>query len=130
MLRVLISLAGEMVAYGAEGIISAFGVPALLMGMIVTPAAIEIEEVARQAIPSQRGRHDVSAGNLIGTLLYFLWFNFGLVTLITPVRVDPLVRQLDWPTLIVVTWIAAAFLWRGRVGREVGVLLVVIYVAY
>lgn len=127
---VVIAVGGDMVAIGAQGIVSTFGVPPLLMGMIVTPAAIELEEVVRQAVPSKRGRHDVSAGNLIGTLLYFLWFNFGLITLITPVQIDPLVRRLDWPILIVVTWIATAFLWRGRVGRLAGVIFIAMYMLY
>ncbi len=127
---VIIGIGGELVAQGAEGIIAALGVPALFMGMIVSPAAIELEEVIRQAVPSKEGRPDVSAGNLVGTLLYFLFFNLGLIALLTPVRVDPLVRELDWPFLIVVTLIAAAFLWRGRVGRSAGVLLLVAYVLY
>lgn len=125
-----ISLGGELVAQGAEGMIAALGVPALLMGMVVTPAAIELEEVARQAIPSRHGRHDVSAGNLVGTLLYFLLFNLGLIALLTPVPVDPLVRTLDWPFTVAVTWIATAFLWRGRIGRGAGALLVGCYVLY
>jgi cation:H+ antiporter len=126
----VIGIGGEMVATGAEQLIAALGVPALFMGMIVTPAAIELEEVARQAIPSKRGRHDVSAGNLIGTLLYFVLFNLGFIALLTPVRVDPLVLRLDWPLLILVTWIATAFLWRRRVGRVAGVLLLLAYIIY
>src|SRR5205085_178442 len=120
---IVIGVGGELVAQGAEGLIASLGVPALLMGMIVTPAAIEIEEVFRQAVPSREGRHDVSAGNLVGTLLYFLLFNLGLIALITPVQVSPLVRQVDWPSIVVVTWVATVFLWRGRVGRGAGVLL-------
>ena len=127
---VVIGVGGELVALGAERIIASLGVPALLMGMIVSPAAIEIEEVFRQAIPSKEGRHDVSAGNLVGTLLYFVLFNLGLIALITPVRVDPLVRQLDWPFLIAVTLLATAFLWRGRVGRVAGGMLLTAYVIY
>jgi cation:H+ antiporter len=127
---IVISIGGEMIATGAEQLIALFGVPALLMGMIVTPAAIELEEVARQAVSSQRGRHDVSAGNLIGTLLYFVLFNLGLIALLTPVHVDPLVIRLDWPLLILVTWIATVFLWRGRVGRMAGVLLLLCYGVY
>ncbi len=127
---VVIGIGGELVAQGAERIIATLGVPALVMGMVVSPAAIELEEVIRQAVPSREGRHDVSAGNLIGTLLYFVLFNLGLIALLTPVKVDPLVRQLDWPFLIAVTLVAAAFLWRGRVGRGAGLLLLGAYVAY
>ncbi|MDQ6662060.1 MAG: hypothetical protein M3Z24_13990, partial [Chloroflexota bacterium] len=127
---VVISVGGELVALGANGLIASLGVPALLMGMVVTPATIELEEVARQAIPSKSGRHDVSAGNLIGTLLYFLLCNLGLIALITPVKVDPLIIRLDWPFLIIMTWTATAFLWRGRVGRIAGVFLLAAYVLY
>jgi cation:H+ antiporter len=127
---IVISLGGEFVAQGAVRIIAALGVPALFMGMIVSPAAIEIEEVFRQAIPTKEGRHDVSAGNLVGTLLYFLLFNLGLIVLLTPVKVDPLVRQLDWPFLVTVTSLAALFLWRGRIGRGAGALLLTAYSIY
>lgn len=127
---VVIGIGGELVAQGAEQIIAALGVPALFMGMIVSPAAIELEEVIRQAVPSKEGHHDVSAGNLVGTLLYFLLFNLGLIALLTPVKVDRLVRELDWPFLIVVTSVTTVFLWRGRVGRGAGLLLLGTYVAY
>jgi cation:H+ antiporter len=72
----------------------------------------------------------VSAGNLVGTLLYFVLFNLGLIVLLTPVRVDPLVWRLDWPVLIAVTWLATLFLWRGRVGCVAGVLLLAAFAAY
>lgn len=127
---VVISVGGELVALGAENLIAGLGVPAFLMGMVVTPAAIELEEVVRQAIPAKEGRPDVSVGNLVGTLLYFILFNFGLVALITPVEVNPLVRNLDWPFLIAVTWLATFFLWRGRVDRGAGALLLGAYAGY
>jgi Ca2+/Na+ antiporter len=106
------------------------GLSTLLIGMVVTPAAIEIEEVFRQAIPAREGRPEVSAGNLVGTLLYFLWFNMGLISLLLPVRADPLVVRLDWPYLVGVTWLATMFFARGRVGRLEGALLVALYVFY
>jgi cation:H+ antiporter len=127
---VVISVGGELVAQGAANLIAGLGISAFLMGMVVTPATIELEEVVRQAIPSKEGRPDVSVGNLVGTLLYFVLFNFGLVILITPVEVNPLVRNLDWPFLIAVTWLATFFLWRGQVGRGAGVLLLLAYIGY
>lgn len=127
---VAISVGGEFIAQGALRIITTLGVPALLMGMVVTPAAIELEEIFRQAIPSKEGRHDVSAGNLVGTLLYFLLFNLGCIALFTPVPVNSLILQLDWPFLIAVTLFVTILLWRGRVGRVAGVLLLAAYAVY
>lgn len=126
----VIGIGGELVAQGAIDIIAGFGVPAALMGMVITPAAIEFEEIFRQAIPSHEGRHDVSAGNLVGTLFYFVLFNLGLIALLTPVHVTSLNRALDWPFLLAVTWLAALFLWRGRVGRGAGAILLASYAIY
>jgi len=126
----VITVGAELVNYGADGIIDRFAFPAALMGMIVTPAAIEAEEVIRQAVPSRHGRHDVAAGNLIGTLLYFVLFNLGLIALAAPVTVPTRVVALDWPFMIAVTWLATILLWRGRVTRWQGVLLLTAYAGY
>jgi cation:H+ antiporter len=126
----VIAVGGELVTVGAEGIVSTLGLSALLVGMVVTPAAIEVEEVIRQAVPAREDRPEVSAGNLVGTLLYFLWFNLGLISLLTPVRVNPQVVAFDWPFLVVVTWLATLFFVRGRVGRKEGAALLSAYAIY
>ncbi|GAC1700935.1 MAG: hypothetical protein NVS9B6_15170 [Candidatus Limnocylindrales bacterium] len=125
-----LAIGGELVAGGAERIIGTLGLPALLVGMVLTPAAIEIEEVFRQAIPARRGHPEVSAANLLGTLLYFVLFNLGLLALVTPVAVPTQVRTLDWPYLVAVTWLATLFLARGRVGRPEGLVLLLCYTGY
>jgi cation:H+ antiporter len=127
---VVIALEGELVTRGAQGMVSVLGLSSLLVGMVMTPASIQIEEVIRQAVPAREGRPEVSAGNLVGTLLYFLWFNMGLISLLLPVRADSLVVRLEWPYLVGVTWLATLFFARGRVGRPEGALLVALYVVY
>jgi cation:H+ antiporter len=127
---VVIALGGELVTRGAQGMVSVLGLSSLLVGMVMTPASIQIEEVIRQAVPAREGRPEVSAGNLVGTLLYFLWFNMGLISLLLPVRADSLVVRLEWPYLVGVTWLATLFFARGRVGRPEGALLVALNVVY
>jgi cation:H+ antiporter len=127
---VLVSLGGELVAEGAKRLVSHLGIPALLMGMVITPAVIELEEVIRQATPAREGHPEVSAGNLLGTLLYFTLFNLGIIVMVAPLRVPVLVRTLDWPFLVGASWLAIALLWRGRVDRRAGVVLVGVYACY
>lgn len=126
----VITLGAELIDYGADGIVRRLAFPAALMGMIVTPAAIELEEVIRQAVPARYGRHDVAAGNLIGTLLYFVLFNLGLIALAAPVPVPSRVVALDWPVLVGATWLATVFLWRGGVTRRQGLALLAVYAGY
>ncbi len=125
-----ITAGAELVTFGAQRMISRLSMPAALIGMIVAPAAIELEEVVRQAIPAREGRPDVSAGNLVGTVLYFVLFNLGLIALAAPVQVSPLTRTLDWPFLVASTWLATFFLWRGGVSRRQGGLLLALYAGY
>lgn len=125
-----ITAGGELVAYGAETVIRVAGLSAGLIGVVITPAAIEAEEVIRQVVPARRGRPDVSAGNALGTVIYFLLFNLGLIALLTPVSVPAYVRALDWPFLVGCSVLAGVFLLRGRVGRAEGVILVTAGVAF
>ena len=39
-------------------------------------------------------------------------------------------KRLDWPFLIGATWLATAFLWRGRGTRIQGTMLLTVYGAY
>jgi len=126
----LITAGGELVASGATRLIADAGLGAGLVGMVLTPAAIEAEEIVRQVVPARAGRHDVSAGNAVGTLLWFVLANLGLIALVTPVRVPRLTRAVDWPFLVAATWLATAFLARGRVGRMACAALVALAVAY
>ena len=126
----VITAGGELVASGATRLISDAGLSAGLVGMVLTPALVEADEIVRQVVPSRQGRHDVSAGNLVGTLLWFTLFNLGLIALITPVRVPRLTRALDYPFLVGASWIAVAMLARGRVGRTAGAVLVALAAAY
>jgi len=126
----ILVLGAELINYGTETLIQRFSFPAALMGMVITPAAIEAEEVIRQAVPAQHGRHDVAAGNLVGTVLYFVLFNLGLIALVAPVAVPGRVVVLDWPFLVAVTWLATAFLWRGHLTRWHGAVLLGLYAGY
>jgi cation:H+ antiporter len=125
-----ITVGAELVTFGAQRMIGRFALPAGLIGMVVTPAAIELEEVIRQAVPARAGFPDVSAGNLVGTILYFVLFNLGLIALTAPVPVAPLTRTLDWPFLVASSWLATLFLWRGGVTRVQGAVLLALYALY
>ena len=125
-----ITIGAELVTFSAQRMITRFSFPAGLVGMVATPAAIELEEVIRQAVPAREGRPDVSAGNLVGTVLYFVLLNLGLIALAAPVQVSMLTRTLDWPFLIASTWLATLFLWRGGVNRVQGAVLLALYAGY
>jgi cation:H+ antiporter len=67
---VAVAIGGSLVSNGAQRIILHIGIPAALMGMVITPAAIELEEVIRQAVPALAAPNVASrpyAGRASGT---------------------------------------------------------------
>ena len=58
----VITVGGVLVERGARGLIVTAGLPAALVGMVISPAVIESEEVIRQAVPAKMGSSDTSAG--------------------------------------------------------------------
>ena len=127
---VAVSAGGELITEGAKRLVAHLNIPVLLMGIVITPAVIELEEVIRQAVPAKEGHPEISAGNLMGTLFYFTLCNLGLIALLALVRTPVLVRTLDWPFLVIATWLGLFFLSRGRVARVEGALLLAAYTVY
>jgi len=127
---IAMTLGGELVAKGAGGLLGAFPIPPLFLGMVIGPLAIEAEEVIRQAVATRAGHPEVAAGNLVGTMLYFVLFNLGVIALATPVPVQPLVLAFDWPFAIAATALATVYLWGGGVNRWQGLSLLAAYLVF
>jgi Ca2+/Na+ antiporter len=110
---------------------------ALGLGVLVAPLKVQLPgplpwlmPVIRQAVPARMGFADISAGNLIGTVLYFTLFNLGLITLLTPVAIPGTVRALDWPVLVGTSLLVAVLLRRGQLTRAHGLALLAVEAVY
>jgi cation:H+ antiporter len=136
LLRVLFGLAlltaaGEMLGEGLRRVISRFGVSETLLGNTAIAASVEAEEVARVAVPAQRGRGDIALGNIVGTIVHFIAFNAGVIALVRPLDLDSASRWLHLPVAAASpVFLVFLLAWRGSLGRAAGALLVGLYVAY
>jgi cation:H+ antiporter len=136
LLRVLFGLAlltaaGEMLGEGLRRVVSRFGVSETLLGNTAIAASVEAEEVARVAVPAQRGRGDIALGNIVGTIVHFIAFNAGVIALVRPLDLDSASRWLHLPVAVASpVFLVFLLAWRGRLGRAAGALLVGLYAAY
>lgn len=124
-----LGVGGAFVTQGAVTVALGLDIAPLLMGMIVVPVALGLVMAPRRAYDDSYDMGDDGAGvaNALGAQLTLLLFGLGLLALLAPVSVDPLVRRLDWPFLIGASWLVALALWRGRMGRLTGAMLVIAY---
>jgi cation:H+ antiporter len=136
LLRVLFGLAlltaaGEMLGEGLRRVVSRFGVSETLIGNTAIAASVEAEEVARVAVPAQRGRGDIALGNIVGTIVHFIAFNAGVIALVRPLDLDSASRWFHLPVAAASpVFLVFLLAWRGSLGRAAGALLVGLYVGY
>jgi cation:H+ antiporter len=99
--------------------------------MTVVAIGESLEETARMVSPARRGRSDVALGNVVGTTIILLTLNLGLIALVRPIVIDPWVLKFHVPFLILcVLFVAALLVMAKRLGRWVGGVFIVLYLAY
>ena len=135
LLRVLAGIAGlvvgaELLVFGTGRVVDEAGVSETVFGLLVVAAAVSFEEVVLEALPAYRGFPELSVGNALGTVVFLMTASLGVIALVRPLEIPDAVRELHAPALAAAAALALALLWRGRLGRPEGLLLVAAYGAY
>lgn len=126
----LIIAGAELLVRGAKGLIQSFGISDTLLGMVFVAAAVSFEEVARMVVPAYKGRPEISIGNILGTVLFFVLFNAGLIALISPLRIEAVVVSFHFPAMMLILSVSSVFMLRGRITRVHGAVLMALYGVY
>ena len=135
VLRVAAGVAGlvigaELLVLGTGRVVDELGVPETVFGLLVVAAAVSFEEVVLEALPAYRGFPELSVGNALGTVVFLMTASLGVIALVRPLEVAEPGRELHAPALAAATALALALLWRGRLGRPEGAVLVCAYLLY
>lgn len=125
-----IVFASMLLESGSEVVIEGFGLDQTVFGATVLTAILTFEDIVLTIEPVRRGVPEIGVGNVIGSVLFSVTGNVGVIMLLSDLTIAPSVLQFHLPAIIVVTAIAAYFLSTGRLKRWHGVLLGGLYVAY
>lgn len=121
----------EFVVRGVSALIGSIEISETFLGMTVVAMGESVEETARMVSPARRGHPELALGNVVGTVVVLLTLNLGVIALVHPLTVDPLVLRMHAPYLVGCTLlVASGLLWAQRLGRPMGVLLVGLYLIY
>lgn len=138
----------ELLVWGAVEVATAFGVSPLIIGLTVIAVGTSLPELAASIMSALKGHHDIALGNIIGSNVFNLlavmsvpgliqqpametevfgrdYLVMGGITLLLAIAItlDYFVRNLDTPE-------GEARGSHGRLGRRIGVLLLLAYVGY
>jgi cation:H+ antiporter len=89
-----------------------------------------LEELFLTVEPVRRGRPHIGVGNVVGSMLFFVSANAGLIALVHPLNTSGTVVTVHWPFFFGTMLVVAAAFYRGKVGRPTGFLLLGAYGAY
>jgi cation:H+ antiporter len=103
-----------------------YGMPSLLIGMVIVGFGTSAPEMAVSALAASQGNPGIALGNAYGSNITNIALILGLTALISPIAVHSQVLRKELPILIAVTALAAWQLWDGEITRtDAWVLLAV-----
>lgn len=109
---------------GAAATARHFGMPPLLIGMVIVGFGTSAPEMVVSVLAASQGNPGIALGNAYGSNITNIALILGLTALLSPIAVHSQVLRKELPILILVTALAAWQVWDGAISRvDAGVLL-------
>jgi cation:H+ antiporter len=116
---------------GGTGLLSALGVPDLVIGLTVLALGTSLPELAASVVGAIRGQTEFAIGNVVGSNIYNVLAVLGIVALITPIEIEPATLRFELPIMVGFTLVLVGMMAYGRrLTRLDGAILVVGYVGF
>jgi len=112
-LSVLVWSAGKFVE-GSAATAGYFGMPPLLIGMVVVGFGTSAPEMVVSALSATQGNPGLALGNAYGSNITNIALILGITALISPISVHSQVMRKELPILATVTALAAWQVWDGE----------------
>ncbi len=104
-----------------------FGMPPLLIGMVIVGFGTSAPEMVVSALAASQGNPWIALGNAYGSNITNIALILGLTALLSPIAVHSQVLRRELPILTVVTALAAWQIWDGEITRLDAVMLLVVF---
>ena len=124
------TVGSQVAVTGAETLLTAFGIAGAAFGATVVGFISSLEELFLTVEPVREGRPDIGVGNVVGSMLFFVTANAGLVALVRPIPMGSAIFSVHFPFFIAALLLVGIVFWRRSVERVDGVVLIGLYVAY
>ena len=125
----LLIAAGRLIVIGAKGLAAVWGMDEFIVGATVVAVATGTPEIATTIIANWRGHHDLGLGNLLGSNIFNGLLIVAIAAIISPITIIWSEVAIGLLFGIVTTVLIFPF-GVGFIGRERGLLLLTIYIAY
>lgn len=125
-----ILVGSEMVVSSSKEIMAEFGISDTVFGITILALLVSVEELARELPAALKGRPDITAGNVVGSVLAFFLFNAGVIALVNPIPISAEVFNFYLPISLAAVLFITSLMIRKSIPRWAGVLLVLTYLGF
>jgi cation:H+ antiporter len=105
-----------------------FGMPPLLIGMVIVGFGTSAPEMVVSALSAWQGNPGIALGNAYGSNITNIALILGVTALVSPIAVHSQVLRKELPILTAVTVLAGWQLWDGNIGRTDAFVLLAVFV--
>ncbi|WP_412536509.1 calcium/sodium antiporter [Marinobacter sp. MIT932201] len=125
---ILLVWSADKFVEGSATTASHFGMPPLLIGMVVVGFGTSAPEMAVSALAASQGNPGLALGNAYGSNITNIALILGITALLAPIAVHSQVMRKELPILILVTAFAGWQLWDGNLSRMDAIGLMLVFV--
>jgi cation:H+ antiporter len=116
---------------GAVSVARSFGVSEAFIGLTIVAIGTSLPELATSLIAAFRRQSEIAIGNIVGSNIFNILGILGATALITPIPVASRFLTFDLPIMIAVSFVLTGLLlMRRQIGRGVGAVMLLSYIAY
>ena len=115
---------------GTEGILSTWNLRGTIVGVTLVTVVFTLDDLLLAIEPVRLGYYEVTVGGIIGSLIFFVTANTGIVALVGSISTSPRALYFHLPALLLFAGLSGYLLRRGRVSRPAGAALLGLYVVY
>jgi cation:H+ antiporter len=124
---VLLVWSADRFVEGAACVARHFGMPPLLIGMVVVGFGTSAPEMVVSAISAVQGNSGIALGNAYGSNITNIALILGVTALISPIAVHSQVLRKELPILTAMTVLAGWQLWDGSITRGDALVLLLVF---
>ncbi|WP_022702422.1 calcium/sodium antiporter [Pseudorhodobacter ferrugineus] len=116
---------------GSVNIARGYGISEAFIGLTIVAVGTSLPELATSVIAAFRRQSEIAIGNVVGSNIFNVLGILGVTAMIKPIPVADRFLTFDLPIMLCASLVLTALLLTQKViGRGVGVVLVLAYVAY
>ena len=124
-------VASGLIVAGADGVARRIGIPEEYIGLTLLAVGTSLPEIGASLAAAFRQRGDVVVGNILGSNVINILGAGGIVALSGTIEIAPLFKTYDhWVMGFAALVLAILILTKARIGRLLGLLLLLLYAVY